>query len=302
MYFMETFSDLNLLNIPSKNGNTCLQIAIENLSYKLLIYLLENGASPNAPNTVNGDTSLGTAVRLRDLRVAALLSKYGAHSNVFNFKNETPFTIAAQIGDLDMIELLAPNTQRAIRGVCGTLSRVDSTMSLSGLADAEGVTPSTPCTPQLNSPFGFSLSDTLLGEVQRENALFAIQEMQRIMEMKASLPVLEGWLERFDGNTWQNVWVVIKGSYLLWSKQQLVINDPQNIRERRQFDKYVNMMSIQSAKPVDNEHQNCAFTFVDSKMKKYLWRSMYEEDRDFWLDGLGKYRQCLKQQIHYLSD
>lgn len=59
-----------------------------------------------------------------------MLSKYGAHSNVFNFKNETPFTIAAQSGDLDLIELLAPNTQRAIRG---TFNRSDSTMSLSGL-------------------------------------------------------------------------------------------------------------------------------------------------------------------------
>jgi len=279
------------------------QVAIENLSYKLLIYLLDNGASPNAPNTVNGDTALGTAVRLRDLRVAAMLSKYGAHSNVFNFKNETPFTIAAQIGDLDLIELLAPNTQRAIRGTCNTFNRSDSTMSLSGLADAEGLTPRTPCTPRVNAPFGFKLSNVLFGEVKRENALFAIQEMQRIAELKAALPVLEGWLERYDDEKgWQSVWVVIKGSYLLWSKEQLVINDTQNIRERRQFDKYINMMSIQSAKPVKNEHHNCAFSFVDSKLKKYLWKSTYEEDRDFWLDGLKKYRECLKQQILYLSD
>lgn len=144
-----------------------------------------------------------------------MLSKYGAHSNVFNFKNETPFTIAAQIGDLDLIELLAPNTQRAIRGVCGTFERSDSTMSLSGLADAEGVTPRTPCTPRVNAPFGFTLSNALLGEVQRENALFAIQEMQRIVELKSALPVLEGWLERYDEKGWHTVWVVIKGSYLL---------------------------------------------------------------------------------------
>lgn len=64
-----------------------------------------------------------------------MLSKYGAHSNVFNFKNETPFTIAAQSGDLDLIELLAPNTQRAIRG---TFNRSESMMSLSGMMDDAG--------------------------------------------------------------------------------------------------------------------------------------------------------------------
>lgn len=45
MYFMETFPELKLLQIPSQDGQTCLQIAIENQSYKLIIYLLENGAS-----------------------------------------------------------------------------------------------------------------------------------------------------------------------------------------------------------------------------------------------------------------
>lgn len=49
MYFMETFPDLKLLQIPSKNGDTCLQIAIENQSYKLIIYLLDNGASVECP-------------------------------------------------------------------------------------------------------------------------------------------------------------------------------------------------------------------------------------------------------------
>jgi len=322
MYFMETFPDLKLLQVPSKDGDTCLQIAIENQSYKLIIYLLENGASPNAPNTTNGDTALHTAVRARDLKVAGMLSKYGAHSNVFNFKNETPFTIAAQSGDLDLIELLAPNTQRAIRGTfnrsdsCMSLSgmlrsasnmslsgllRTDSAMSLAGMATtAEGAAPTSTA---VGGPF-VKLTHALLGEVKRDGAMSTIQDMQRIVEMKDALPVLEGWLEKLDGNGWTMVWVVIKGSYLLWSKEQLTINDTQNIRERRQFDKYVNMMNILEAKPILNEHQNMAFSFVVDQgvRKRYVWRSMYEEDRDFWMDGLRKYRECLKAQISYLRD
>jgi len=97
---------------------------------------------------------------------------------------------------------------------------------------------------------------------------------------------------------------VIKGSYLLWSKEERSINDTQNIHERRQFDKYLNMINILEVKPIVNEYQNMAFSFVvDGREKKrYVWRSMYEEDRDFWLDGLRKYRECLKAQISYLRD
>jgi len=286
---------LKLLQIPSQDGRTCLQIAIENQSYKLIIFLLENGASANAPNAINGDTALHTAVRSRDIKVAGMLSKYGAHSNVFNFKNETPFTIAAQSGDLDLIELLAPNTQRAIRG---TFNRSESMMSLSGLMDdAEGA----PAGASLSSS---SLCGALLGEVKRDNAVQTIQEMQRIVALKNSLPVLEGWLERLDKRGWTMVWVVIKGSYLLWSKEERSINDTGNILERRQFDKYVNMINILEAKPIQNEYSNMAFSFVvDGREKKrYTWRCMYEEDRDFWLDGLSKYRECLKAQISYLRD
>jgi len=297
MYFMETFPDLKLLQIPTRSGRTCLQVAIQNQSYKLFIYLLENGASPNQPNTTSGDTALHTSCRARDIKVTAMLSKYGAHSNVFNFKNETPFTIAAESGDLDLIELLAPNTQRAIRG---TFNRSESTMSLSGLVDdAEGA----PATPRFGGPTP-SMSNLLLGTVKRDNALQAIQGMDSIVKMKSELPVLEGWLERLDDRGWTMVWVVIKGSYLLWSREERNICDTQNIAERRQFDKYVNMMNILEAKPIENEHSNMAFSFVvdQGARKRYVWRSMYEEDRHFWLDGLRKYRQCLKAQISYLRD
>jgi len=180
-------------------------------------------------------------------------------------------------------------------------------MSLSGMMDdAEGAS-ETPRmdTSSLSSSFQMvSLSDALLGEVKRDNAVQTIQEMQRIVEMKNSLPILEGWLERLDKRGWTMVWVVIKGSYLLWSKEERSINDTQNIHERRQFDKYLNMINILEVKPIVNEYQNMAFSFVvDGREKKrYVWRSMYEEDRDFWLDGLRKYRECLKAQISYLRD
>ena len=64
------------------------------------------------------------------------------------------------------------------------------------------------------------------------------------------------------------------------------------------------MMNILEAKPILNEHQNMAFSFVVDQgvRKRYVWRSMYEEDRDFWMDGLRKYRECLKAQISYLRD
>merc|ERR1719150_1135787 len=150
-------------------------------------------------------------------------------------------------------------------------------MSLSGLMDdavfvdcAEGAPTGAGLSHSLSSS---SLCGALLGEVKRDNAVRTIQEMQRIVALKNTLPVLEGWLERLDKRGWTMVWVVIKGSYLLWSKEERAINDTGNILERRQFDKYVNMINILEAKPIQNEHSNMAFSFVvDGREKKrYVW-------------------------------
>merc|ERR1719361_2037514 len=116
------------------NGDHCLIVAVRNLSYNLIIYLLTNGVSPNLQNQINGETALHTAVRARDVRVVAMLSKYGADANITNAEYETPLVLASENNDQDIIELLASDTQNEIRDRC--MSNADASESdMSDFAD-----------------------------------------------------------------------------------------------------------------------------------------------------------------------
>ena len=70
---------------------------------------------PNDQNPNNGETALHTAVRIRDTKIVALLCKYGADPKITNREFETSIAIASENRDDDIIELLAPDTQRIIR-------------------------------------------------------------------------------------------------------------------------------------------------------------------------------------------
>ena len=74
-----------------------------------------HATQPNSQNPNNGETALHTAVRTRDLKVVTLLSKYLADPNITNRQFDTPLTMATDNGDDDIVELLAPDTQKLIR-------------------------------------------------------------------------------------------------------------------------------------------------------------------------------------------
>lgn len=115
-YYLREHSQLNLLDLRFPNGDTPLHVAVRNKAYRLIIYLLEQGISPNVQNDKTGDSPLHTAAQVRELNcVNILISKYDADINITNNKHETALTIAASNKDKDIIEALAPETQHLVK-------------------------------------------------------------------------------------------------------------------------------------------------------------------------------------------
>ena len=150
LYHIEQNPNMDLISTPFENDDNCLQIAIKNQSHKLVYFLLMQGISvkliminisiiytlckfivnikvilklivnglsyaykqANAQNPNNGETALHTAVRSRDIKMVALLSKYAADPTIRNRNLETPITIAMENNDYDILEIIAPETQK----------------------------------------------------------------------------------------------------------------------------------------------------------------------------------------------
>merc|ERR1712228_1017507 len=111
MYWAHEHPSLNLFDERFDNNNdSVLHVAVRNKAYKLIVYLLSQGVSPDLQNE-EGDTSFHIAVRQRELKIVALLSKENADPNVTNNNSETALMIAMENRDADIIELLSPTTK-----------------------------------------------------------------------------------------------------------------------------------------------------------------------------------------------
>ena len=112
MFLIETYMDsVNLLQHTFDNGNNVLHYAIEcssQIKSKFTIFLLQNGADVNVVNELNGNTPLHISVNNEDLRMSAILIKWGANVKIENILGETPKSIGLN-KDSDISELFGDN-------------------------------------------------------------------------------------------------------------------------------------------------------------------------------------------------
>jgi hypothetical protein len=66
------------INEYNRRGLTLLMEAMVKDNDEFMIFLLENGANPNIPNQVTGETPFDMMIRLGEYRIALILTKYGA--------------------------------------------------------------------------------------------------------------------------------------------------------------------------------------------------------------------------------
>jgi ankyrin repeat protein len=92
------------INYQFKYGSTPLMIASHNEDYRLVQFLLENGANPNIIKNEDGETALFNG--LEDYEITKLLLENGA--NPFHkIYDKTPYEIAVDDGDdIEIAELL----------------------------------------------------------------------------------------------------------------------------------------------------------------------------------------------------
>eukprot|EP01084_Bolivina_argentea_P156664 273029_1 len=341
MHFVQEYPELDLLQFKFENGNNPLQVAVKNKSHNLMIYLLENGVSPNEQNHKNGDTALHTAVRTRDVKIVALLSKYLADAAITNKAYETPLTVASDNSDADIIELLAPDTLREIRkrissmGFKHQTSAAMHSMADDILSDNDEEINSRrqlysikekPMYEIQQMPADYKTFDDKLNasekmkmdvmrvvrqnpfnKLKNDNTKKALMEMEQIANAKGDLPILSGWLEKKQSSMpyqWQRRWVVVKGSHFLWSDIQRDINDAKNIKERKKFNNSISLMSVTEIKSVTKGKTQRKFTLnvgASKKRKEYLWKCATKTDREYWVKGLKKHIAHTKAVVNYFG-
>eukprot|EP00486_Rosalina_sp_Unknown_P013371 CAMPEP_0201579198 /NCGR_PEP_ID=MMETSP0190_2-20130828/26613_1 /ASSEMBLY_ACC=CAM_ASM_000263 /TAXON_ID=37353 /ORGANISM="Rosalina sp." /LENGTH=356 /DNA_ID=CAMNT_0048013345 /DNA_START=25 /DNA_END=1092 /DNA_ORIENTATION=- len=211
LYYIEEFPDLDLLSLPFENDANCLQIAVKNLSYKLAYYLLIQGISPNIQNPNNGDTALHTAVKTRDLKMVTLLSKYLADPKIKNKNLETAITIAKDNNDFDIIELLAPETQKIIRQRLVTVGEQKAPSPIDGgigtkfnYSNSPNIISPTKSKSNFMSRSGKAGQDMpaarpspiptkSFGKLKRDNTRKMLDKMGKMADNNRKLPILEAW-------------------------------------------------------------------------------------------------------------
>lgn len=94
---------MNALNAPPRS--TPLHVAVNRGNTSIVKLLLANGAQVNIQND-NGDTPLHRAMKNRYIAIAKILLEAGADPSISNTAGETPLSIAQQLGNSEVINLL----------------------------------------------------------------------------------------------------------------------------------------------------------------------------------------------------
>ena len=130
--------------------------------------------------------------------------------------------------------------------------------------------------------------------LERQNTHTAMEKLAASYRSE-ELPSLEGWLEKKKATapwSWQKRWVVVAGSYILWSdKQQRRIN-PKDKAQRDAFGSSINLLSLKQLRAIEKgkTHRKFAFTEQQSGTEtEFVWKCATTKDRDFWVDGLQKH-------------
>eukprot|EP01083_Nonionella_stella_P022870 63210_1 len=312
MYHIEHNTSLNLLDIKFENNDSCLHIAVRNKSYKLIIYLLSEGVSPNTQND-DGETCIHTATRTREIKCVTLLSKYNADINKKNNNDQTALMIAAENGDEDIIELLSPVTQTLIDIHIKKESTIEITttdmnenpspdvnVSDTTVAVAEADKKALESVEEKKS-----FDDTKYDEKQSEKTKVvkinpfskmkrkttqkALMSMQNIVSNEKHLPKLEGWLKKKKKRppySWQNRWVIVKDEHLVYADTKMTIQDPRNPKERAKFNGHLSLMAIIEIASVIKSKKQDKFKIIakegKNKKREYLFKAGSQNDRNYW--------------------
>ena len=51
--------------------------------------------------------------------------------------------------------------------------------------------------------------------------------------------------------TYQKRWIIVKGAHFLWSSKQRQIENDGNRKERKKFNGYIHLMTIEAIGPID---------------------------------------------------
>lgn len=340
MHFVREHADLNLLQTRFENGDDCVQIAVRNQSHKLLLFLLEQGVSPNRQNTKTGDTALHTAVQARDLKITSLLCRYEADARITNRNMETPLTLAIDSQDHDLVELLQPETQQVMRNSLvppkhSTSLAEHYSSDLRELADA--VVNSDMLDETYEMPSNSSRMRHLYSEdaaymsqfdedekqkldahriatanpftkIRRQHTEKVLQHMVALTTAETELPTLEAWLQKKNTRgQWQRRWVVVKGSHMLWSDRQLPLTNPRDKQERDKFSGSVSVMNIAKVALVVKGKTQRKFKVVLGRQTKrkrrtdYVWKCATPGDRNHWVEGIRKHIAQVKMMTNYLG-
>lgn len=100
-------SDANNAKQPEKDSTLCLAVIYG--YHKMVKYLLEYGANPNAI-TYYGDSALYLAVQRNDISLTRLLLEYGAEvNNISSAFKISPLSLAAEYRNEEMVKMLLDN-------------------------------------------------------------------------------------------------------------------------------------------------------------------------------------------------
>ena len=95
------------LNNPHYDGDRCLDIAIKNKQYEIMICILKYGTSVNKQHKITGDTALHLAGKQGDLKTLKILGAFGVDKNILNKDGDKAIDIAID-ADESMDYVYAP--------------------------------------------------------------------------------------------------------------------------------------------------------------------------------------------------
>eukprot|EP00483_Globobulimina_turgida_P007710 UN07725 len=123
------------------------------------------------------------------------------------------------------------------------------------------------------------------------------------------LPKLQAWLEKRKPGTvvptYQKRWIIVKGAHILWSsKQREIVNDADR-KERKKFNGYIHLTTIEEIRVVETRN-NTKFMVKakDAKkgnMRDYIFLCPNKRDRDYWVAGLKEHKKQYQVILRYLA-
>lgn len=111
---------------------------------------------------------------------------------------------------------------------------------------------------------------------------------------------LSSWLRKRSPREpylWQDRWVIVRGSYILWSHTQIDTQHPDIAKERKRFKQVVSFDDVQEIEPVMKGKKHNMFKIVvkshqkNASVKEFVFKAKTETDRDHWVEQLMKYKE-----------